>query len=206
MNSATYCGADGVLRCAWAAGTHDYTAYHDHEWGRPVMSDAGLFEKLTLEAFQSGLSWRTILTKRAGFRTAFASFDLASVATMGEERIIALLADGGIVRHRGKIEATINNAARALELAADFGGLAPYFATYYAANSEPCSLANSEANLPGTSERLARDLKQRGWRFVGPTTVYAFMQACGLVNDHAHACDFHAPTESDRHAWTASHP
>lgn len=161
----------GVARCAWCRATPAYRDYHDTEWGFPVDDDRRLFEKLCLEGFQSGLSWLTILNKRENFRRAFARFEPAKVAKFGEADVERLLADAGIVRHRGKIEAAIHNAQRALELQRECGSLAAYF-----------------WNSPPDAAAISKDLKKRGWRFVGPTTVYAFMQAMGLVNDHAKGC------------------
>ncbi|MHB8690373.1 MAG: DNA-3-methyladenine glycosylase I [Solirubrobacteraceae bacterium] len=196
-------GEDGVGRCWWADSTPDYRAYHDTEWGFPVGDDVRLFEKLSLEAFQSGLSWLTILRKRENFRRAFAEFDFVKVARFDERDVERLLGDAGIVRHRGKIEAVINNAARAVELIEAEGSLA-----HYAWGFEPASrvgpldrvglaaLAQTEA-----SKAMAKDLKRRGWRFVGPTTVYAFMQAMGLVNDHLDGCAAQAQVSAARAAF-----
>ncbi len=195
-DSAIYLGTDGLPRCSWADGTPEYTGYHDDEWGRPAATDNGLFEKVTLEAFQSGLSWRTILGKRAGFRSAFHDFDLTAVAGMGEPDVARLLADASIVRHRGKIEATINNARAALDLTSEFGGLGGFFAAY-------ADLAADHSPTRHSAAALSKELRRRGWRFVGPTTVYAFMQAAGLVNDHAAACEFYAATEMARREWLA---
>lgn len=158
-------------------------AYHDHEWGFPVMDDRRLFEKLSLEAFQSGLSWRTILNKRPAFRRAFADFDLAAVAAFTEGAIERLLDDAGIVRNRAKIEAVVNNAGRAIELIDERGSLSAYLWSHEPDPAPPIERATSPE-----SKALARDLKRRGWRFVGPTTAYAFMQAMGLVNDHEESC------------------
>ena len=184
--TSIYVAEDGKPRCSWCSATPDYIAYHDNEWGFPVADDIRLFEKICLEGFQSGLSWRTILTKRENFRAAFAGFDFAKVATFDEEDILRLLADEGIVRHRGKIEATINNAKRALEMVQEFGSLARYFWGYEAqieALNEPQSVSTTDVSV-----KISKDLKKKGWKFVGPTTVYAFMQAMGLVNDHASDC------------------
>jgi DNA-3-methyladenine glycosylase I len=175
-------GDDGVVRCAWGDSTPDYRVYHDDEWGRPVSDDTRLFEKLCLEGFQSGLSWLTILRKREAFRAAFAGFDFHQVARFTDDDVERLLQDAGIIRHRGKIEATINNAQRAVELAEE-QSLAHFVWSY----DDP--------------KLLARDLKKRGWRFVGPTTVYAFMQAMGLVNDHLPGCDAREPCERERAAF-----
>lgn len=178
-------GADGLNRCSWCMSTPEYQHYHDHEWGYPVSDDRRLFEKLCLEGFQSGLSWLTILRKREGFRAAFANFDIDRVAAFTETDVDRLLADAGIVRHRGKIAATINNAARAQELIAEAGSLAAFFWRYEDKN--PPAEPELRATSP-QSEALSKALKKRGWRFVGPTTVYAFMQAMGLVNDHLEGC------------------
>jgi DNA-3-methyladenine glycosylase I len=184
MEMQVVIGDDGQGRCWWGDSTDDYRAYHDTEWGFGVTDDHRLFEKLCLEGFQSGLSWLTILRKRENFRSAFAGFDPAVVATFTEDDVARLLGDAGIVRHAGKIRSTINNAGRAMELIDEFGSLAAYFwpnATFGPAGSHV--LPTSEA-----STALAKDLKKRGWTFVGPTTVYAFMQAMGLVNDHLDGC------------------
>ncbi|HEY5936486.1 MAG TPA: DNA-3-methyladenine glycosylase I [Kofleriaceae bacterium] len=185
-------GDDDKLRCAWGGSTPDYVAYHDREWGFPVRDDRRLFEKICLEGFQSGLSWLTILRKREGFRRAFANFEIAKVAAFGKREINRLVADEGIIRHRGKIESTINNAARALELIAEHGTLAAYAWTFEPPAAErPRTLtwkALRAMPTTPTSERLSKDLKKRGWSFVGPTTMYAFMQAMGLVNDHIEGC------------------
>ncbi|MGV1800312.1 DNA-3-methyladenine glycosylase I [Agrobacterium vitis] len=193
MDSAGLIADDaGVLRCSWHGGLADYRHYHDEEWGRPVTDDHRLFEKICLEGFQSGLSWLTILRKRENFRAAFASFDFAKVAQFDDADIARCLADTGIVRHRGKIVSTINNARRALELQAEFGSLAAYFWRFEPGPEErPAKMdyATLRANPTSpTSIRLSKELKKRGWSFVGPTTVYAFMQAMGLVNDHLEGC------------------
>ncbi|MFO1141951.1 MAG: DNA-3-methyladenine glycosylase I [Amaricoccus sp.] len=183
--SATFIGPDGRPRCAWCAATPGYVAYHDEEWGFPVIDDVRLFEKLALESFQSGLSWRTILEKRENFRRAFAGFDFREVARFGEADVARLLADAGIVRHRGKIEAVVNNAARAVEMAEAEGSLAAFLWRYE--EKDPAHVPQGRSTSP-ESEALSKELRKRGWRFVGPTTVYAFMQAMGLVNDHAEDC------------------
>ena len=189
-------------RCAWCGDDPLYVAYHDHEWGFPVRDDARLFEKVCLEGFQAGLSWLTILRKREAFRDAFHGFDFERVARMGARDVARLLGNAGIVRHRGKIESTINNAKRACELAAEQGSLAAYFWRWEPASTArprritPAVLATL-ATSPG-SVALARDLKRRGFTFVGPTTVYAFMQAMGLVNDHVEACATRAAVASAR--------
>jgi len=185
-------GADGIDRCWWAGDDGDYLHYHDTEWGRPTVDDTKLFEKICLEGFQSGLSWLTILRKRDNFRSAFAGFDAVAVAEFGEADVERLLGDAGIVRHRRKIESTINNAKRAIETADEFGSLAAYFWGW-----EPETIEGDrtgEFPIPATtptSTKLAKDLKHRGWSFVGPTTAYAFMQAMGLVNDHQPGCSQH---------------
>lgn len=179
---------DGKKRCSWCQATDDYRNYHDNEWGYPVEDDHRLFEKLCLEGFQSGLSWRTILDKRENFRKAFKQFDFVKVAKYTDKDVQRLLQDEGIVRHRGKIEATINNAKRAIELKKEFGSLAAYFWQYEGhQTSDGTVKASTEA-----STKMAKDLKKRGWKFFGPTTAYAFMQAMGLVNDHAPDCHHHA--------------
>jgi DNA-3-methyladenine glycosylase I len=180
---------DGVRRCAWACSTPDYHGYHDSEWGFPVSADARLFEKLSLEGFQAGLSWLTILRKREAFRRAFAGFNHERVARFTDRDVERLLADAGIVRHRGKIEAVINNARHAVELVDAEGSIAHYVWSFEPAASRT---PNRRGQLPAStaeSVALAKDLKRRGWKFVGPTTVYAFMQAMGLVNDHRAGCD-----------------
>ena len=163
-------GTDGKARCFWVGGDPMYIAYHDKEWGVPVHDDTRLFEKISLEGFQAGLSWLTILRKRENFRRAFRGFDFAKVARFGARDVTRMLKDAGIVRHRGKIESTINNAKRAIELKREYGSLAKYFWKW------------------NDAKALAKDLKARGWTFVGPTTVYAFMQAMGIVNDHVPGC------------------
>lgn len=181
---STLAGPDGLERCRWCAGAPEFVAYHDNEWGYPVADDRLLFEKLSLEAFQSGLSWRTILNKRDAFRAGFANFEIAAVAAFSDRDVDRLLGDAGIVRHRGKIEAVINNAARAQELIAEAGSLAAFVWRYEAKNPA----APQSQTTSAESEALSKALKKRGWRFVGPTTVFAFMQAMGLVNDHATGC------------------
>jgi DNA-3-methyladenine glycosylase I len=188
-------GDDSVARCWWGASTPDYVDYHDHEWGVGVADDARLFEKLCLEGFQSGLSWLTILRKRENFRAAFAGFDIERVAAFGERDVERLLGDAGIVRHQGKIRSAINNAARALELIDAHGSLAAYFWPHATFSDTP--VTEIHATTP-TSTMLSKQLKRAGWSFVGPTTVYAFMQAMGLVNDHIAGCDRWEPAESAR--------
>ena len=183
-------GEDGVARCWWAGSAPEYGAYHDIEWGFPVSDDIRLFEKLSLEGFQAGLSWLTILRKRPAFRDAFAGFDYEKVAAFDERDVARLLGDASIIRHRGKIEAVINNAGRAIELTQAEGSLAHYLWSFEPAERTGRLDRTALAELAQTDESraLAKDLKRRGWRFVGPTTVYAFMQAMGLVNDHLDGC------------------
>jgi DNA-3-methyladenine glycosylase I len=182
-------GDDGVRRCYWADSAPEYRAYHDREWGFPVADDVRLFEKLSLEGFQAGLSWLTILRKREDFRRVFAGFDFNAVARFSERDVTRLLGDASIIRHRGKIEAVINNAGRAVELVRDEGSLAGYVWRFEPARRPRRALARGDvpAQTP-ESVAMAKDLKRRGWRFVGPTTVYAFMQAMGVVNDHFSGC------------------
>lgn len=182
----TVTGTDGQPRCRWCAAAPEFEAYHDREWGFPVDDDIRLFEKLCLEGFQSGLSWRTILAKRENFRRAFDGFDFHRVARFGERRVQRLLQDEGIVRHRGKIEAVVNNAGCAVRMQAEHGSLAAYFWRYEAAPVDPAD--RQAVSTSPESTALSKDLKKRGWKFVGPTTMYAFMQAMGLVNDHALGC------------------
>ena len=198
-------GDDSVVRCFWGSSAPEYQAYHDEEWGFPVSDDRRLFEKLVLEGFQSGLSWLTILRKRENFRKAFADFDFEQVALFGKRDVERLLEDAGIVRHRGKIEAAINNAARAVELVEEEGSLAAYVWRFEPdPDSRPARLTWDvllEMAQTAESRALAKDLKRRGWRFVGPTTVYAFMQAMGLVNDHLHGCHCRDEVERERAAF-----
>ena len=196
--------ADGLPRCPWAGDDQLYRHYHDREWGRPVTSDTRLFEKICLEGFQSGLSWITILRKRERFREVFYGFDIAKVAAMDETDIERLLQDVGIIRHRGKITATINNAKRALELQQEFGSLAAYFWRFEThADHRPTDLSWETLRLMGqtdASRALSKDLRKRGFNFVGPTTCYAFMQAMGLVNDHTADCFCRDEVETERNA------
>lgn len=179
-------GPDGQSRCGWCGAAQEFFAYHDAEWGFPVDDDNRLYEKLCLESFQSGLSWRTILNKRDNFRAAFQQFQIPEVAQYTESDIVQLLQNEGIVRHRGKIEAVINNAKRALELQDEVGSLAKYFWQYEPEESSlPSPQSVSSSDL---SAAISKDLKKRGWRFVGPTTVYSFLQAMGLINDHVEGC------------------
>jgi DNA-3-methyladenine glycosylase I len=183
-------GPDGRLRCPWGVSAPEYVAYHDEEWGRPVHGDREIFERLCLEAFQSGLSWLIILRKRENFRKAFAGFDLQSVSAFTDADVDRLLADAGIVRNRAKINAAIANARAALELPA---GLSELFWSYEEpARPAPRTLADLPAQTPA-SAALAKDLRKRGFVFTGPVTVYASMQACGLVNDHLEACFARSP-------------
>jgi len=194
--STTIAGPDGKPRCQWCAAAPEFFSYHDTEWGFPVSDDFRLFEKLSLESFQSGLSWRTILAKRENFRTAFHGFDFNRIARFSELDIARLLEDEGIVRHRGKIEAVINNARQARELVKQEGSLATFFWRY-----EPDAKQLAEPQTASTSPAsiaLSKDLKKMGWKFVGPTTAYAFMQAMGLINDHVSGCVFRNKVENAR--------
>ena len=195
-------GDDGVVRCFWSGSDSLYRRYHDREWGFPVADDRRLFEKICLEGFQAGLSWLTILRKRESFRAAFARFDFTAVARFGARDVKRLLGDAGIVRHRGKIESTIQNARRALDLCEEAGSLAAYVWRFEPAPTDrPRKLTwNALSAMPSTpaSVALSRDLKKRGWTFVGPTTVYAFMQAMGLVNDHLEGCAVREEAEAAR--------
>ena len=186
MSATTLTGPDGKARCRWCGDVPEFIPYHDTEWGFPVGDDQRLFEKICLEGFQSGLSWRTILNKREAFRAAFCDFDFQVVATFTEKDVQRLLGDAGIIRHRGKIEATINNAQRACELIKETGTLAAFF-WRFEPDAEtlppPQSQTTSDASIA-----LSKDLKKRGWKFVGPTTMYAFIQAMGLINDHVEGC------------------
>jgi len=195
-------GADRRRRCFWGNGSDEYRAYHDEEWGRPVTDDHRLFEKICLEGFQSGLSWLTILRKRDRFREVFAGFDFDRVARFTPARVERLVTDPGIVRHRGKIESTINNAKRACALADEHGSLAAYFWRFEPPPGERPARVTWDVlktmSVTPASIALSKDLKRRGWTFVGPTTVYAFMQAMGLVNDHVEGCHVRAAVERAR--------
>lgn len=193
--SRTVAGPDGLPRCSWCGNVPEFYPYHDKEWGFPVADDTRLFEKLCLEGFQSGLSWRTILAKRENFRKAFHGFDIERVARFTARDVERLLKDPGIVRHRGKIEAVINNAKRAKELITSEGSLAAYFWRFEPNQDShpPQSLTTSEVSVT-----ISKDLKKRGWRFVGPTTVFAFMQAMGLINDHVEDCVIRAQVAAAR--------
>ena len=189
-------GSDGVKRCWWSGEDPEYVRYHDAEWGFPVANDVRLFEKVSLEGFQAGLSWLTILRKRENFRRAFAGFDFERIARFNSRSVERLLRDAGIVRHRGKIEAVIGNAKRALDLVDEFGSLAAFFWQF-----EP---KRAPKGLPSTTPEsiaLSKELKSRGWRFVGPTTMYALMQAMGLVNDHLPGCATRARVAKARKAF-----
>jgi DNA-3-methyladenine glycosylase I len=186
MNKKTIKGPDGEPRCSWCSAAPEFYDYHDNEWGFPVSDDQRLFEKVCLESFQSGLSWRTILAKRENFRNAFHHFDIEIISGFTQHDVNRLLKDEGIVRHRGKIEAVINNARQAKEMVEHEGSLAAFFWRY-----EPDEKKLAEPQSASTSEEsitLAKELKKRGWKFVGPTTIYAFMQAMGLINDHVKGC------------------
>jgi DNA-3-methyladenine glycosylase I len=194
--SATIAGPDGKLRCRWCGAAPEFLAYHDTEWGFPVGDDRRLFEKLSLEGFQSGLSWRTILAKRENFRAAFRDFDFDRIARFTPRDVDRLLRDDGIIRHRGKIEAVINNARQARELVKREGSLAAFIWRY-----EPDPKHRGKPQTISTSPEstaLSKDLKKLGWKFVGPTTVYALMQAMGLVNDHVEDCVIRAKVERAR--------
>src|SRR5438128_136634 len=198
-------GEDGVVRCFWGDSASEYRAYHDTEWGRPVADDRRLFEKLCLEGFQAGLSWLTILRKRENFRAAFEKFDVEAVAHFDSARIEQLMAETGIVRNRAKIEATVNNARRCITLCDEFGSLAAFTWRFEPeAASRPAVLDHAalvQRGASGEAIALSKDLHRRGWAFVGPTTVYAFMQAMGLVNDHLARCDIRAEAERERSAF-----
>jgi DNA-3-methyladenine glycosylase I len=198
-------GPDGRLRCFWSVSAPDYLAYHDDEWGRPTADDVRLFEKVCLEGFQSGLSWLTILRKREAFRRAFAGFDFERVARFGARDVARLLADAGIVRHRGKIESTIHNARRACALREELGSLAAYFWRFEPdPASRPTTLTWAALQRMTTrpeATALSKDLRERGWTFVGPTTMYSFMQAVGIVNDHLDGCAVRAKVERARRAF-----
>ena len=198
-------GADGVPRCWWCVGDPLYESYHDDEWGRPIDDDAALFEKLSLEGFQAGLSWLTILRKRENFRRAFKSFDPASVARFNARSVERLMSDAGIVRNRAKIEATINNARRYTELVQEKGSLATYVWAFEPdGRDRPTTLDKNALMKLTTSDEataLSKDLRRRGWSFVGPTTMYAFMEAVGVVNDHVTRCALREKVEGRRAAF-----
>lgn len=199
MSTEIIVGPDGKSRCRWCAAAPEFLAYHDTEWGFPVSDDHRLFEKLSLESFQSGLSWRTILAKRGNFRAAFLNFDFDRIARFTERDVVRLLKDEGIVRHRGKIEAVINNAQQARELVKREGSLAAFLWRY-----EPDSKQLAKPQTVSTSAEaiaLSKDLKKLCWKFVGPTTVYAFMQAMGLINDHVGDCVARTKAEHARKSF-----
>jgi DNA-3-methyladenine glycosylase I len=196
---STIDGPDGKPRCRWCAAAPEFLGYHDGEWGFPVSDDHRLFEKLSLEGFQSGLSWRTILNKRERFRAAFHDFDFDKIARFTARDVARLLKDEGIVRHRGKIEAVINNARRARELVAREGSLAAFIWRYEPDAKQPAR--PQTASTSAESIALSKDLKKLGWTFVGPTTVYAFMQAMGLVNDHVDGCVIRPRVERARNSF-----
>lgn len=201
-------GDDGKRRCPWSTGSDDYAAYHDAEWGRPVVDDVRLYEKLCLEGFQSGLSWLTILRKREGFRAAFAGFDPEAVARFGDADVERLLGDAGIVRHRGKIEATIANGRAVLDVQDRHGSLAALVWTFEPSRQDrpaPARLGDLAASTP-ESTALSKALKAHGFRFVGPTTAYAAMQSLGLVNDHLAGCHVRTACEHDRDATAVPRP
>ncbi|MEM7694854.1 MAG: DNA-3-methyladenine glycosylase I [Pseudomonadota bacterium] len=202
-NGPIIVGDDGIPRCFWCGTLPDYIAYHDTEWGRPVGDDTRLFEKICLEGFQSGLSWLTILRKRDNFRTAFAGFDIEKVAEFGEADVARLLADAGIVRHRGKIEAAINNAKATRRLRDDVGSLAAHIWRHEPAERAAPETMDDLASLSILEEAtaLSKDLKKRGFRFVGPTTVTAMFQAAGLVNHHFAGCAIRDAVTADRAAF-----
>jgi DNA-3-methyladenine glycosylase I len=198
MTTST-CGPDDQVRCEWSGAAPEFLLYHDTEWGFPVADDRRLFEKLCLEGFQSGLSWRTILAKRENFRAAFSGFDFHAVARFTERDVERLLANSGIVRHRGKIEAVINNARRAQELVDRQGSLASFlwrFEPEAGSLAEPQTVTTSPASVA-----LSKELRRQGWKFVGPTTAFAFMQAIGMINDHTQACVIRARVELARNAF-----
>lgn len=197
--SANFTGPDGKARCRWCGAAPEFLAYHDSEWGFPVADDRRLFEKLSLESFQSGLSWRTILAKRENFRAAFHDFDFDKIARFSARDVERLLKDEGIVRHRGKIEAVINNARQARELVKRDGSLAAFLWRY---EPDPRQCATPQTvSVSAEAIALSKALKKQGWKFVGPTTVYAFMQAMGLINDHAEACVIRAKAERARKSF-----
>jgi DNA-3-methyladenine glycosylase I len=201
-SDGVFLGDDGLARCWWCAGDGLYQQYHDAEWGLPTADEARLFEKVCLEGFQAGLSWLTILRKRENFRRAFANFEVETVAGFDAQAVDSLLADVGIVRHRGKIESTINNARRCLALRDEFGSLGAYVWRFEPdPTSRPTWLDRARLVQTSTSPEavaLSKDLRRRGWSFVGPTTVYAFMEAMGLVNDHLSACHTRVACEQAR--------
>ncbi|MEM9718558.1 MAG: DNA-3-methyladenine glycosylase I [Bacteroidota bacterium] len=203
-------GADGLLRCWWHGNDPEYLEYHDCEWGRPISDDGRLFEKICLEGFQAGLSWLTILRKRENFRAAFANFEMKELTGFGAEKVEELLLNKGIIRHRKKIESTLNNAHKALKIIEEFGSLAAYFWSFEPhKESRPAvvdHVALRKLTKTPASIRLSKDLKKRGWSFVGPTTAYAFMQAMGLVNDHIEGCYIRPEIEAARKVFVRPTP
>lgn len=181
-------GPDGLQRCWWCGDDEQYIAYHDKEWGKPVADDQQLYEKMCLEGFQAGLSWITILRKRAAFRSAFGDFEMKRVAKFSSAKVEKLMLDAKIVRHRGKIESAVNNAQRAIELRAEFGSLARFFWQFEPAKRQPLKHRSEMKAYRPESMALSKELKKRGWSFVGPTTCYSLMQAMGMVNDHLRGC------------------
>ena len=202
--SETVRADDGQLRCGWCSAAPEFLDYHDTQWGFPIADDYKLFEKLCLESFQSGLSWRTILSKRENFRAAFVGFNFNTIAAFTQSDIDRLLQDKGIVRHRGKIAAVINNAKRAQQLVSEYGSLAA-FIWRYESQSQSLSMAQT-APTSELSVRLSKDLKKLGWKFLGPTTIYAFMQACGLINDHLEDCVIQAEVARSREKFKRPQP
>lgn len=200
-------GPDNKIRCAWCVGSEDYIHYHDREWGRPVMDDRYLFEKICLEGFQAGLSWLTVLRKREHFRRVFANFDAAAVARFTDADVSRLVQDAGIIRHRGKILSVINNVKRAIELTHEAGSLAKFFWSFSDsslgdATTERADWASLTARTyTPVSTHISKELKKRGWSFVGPTTVYSFMQAVGMINDHVEGCFCREAVEQARRAF-----
>ena len=188
MSDGLVVGPDGEQRCSWGAEPDIYRTYHDEEWGRPTTSDERLFEKIALEGFQAGLAWIAILRKRERFRRVFAGFDPATMAGFGPGDVERLLGDAGIIRHRGKIESAVSNASQALEMIGEFDSLARYFWPHATDQRDSPARPGDIPAITETSTALSKALKERGWRFVGPTTIYAFMQAVGLVNDHLAGC------------------
>ena len=199
MEQAVLDPDDGLARCPWGLEPEEYRRYHDEEWGRPVTDDVRIFEKLSLEGFQSGLSWLTILRKRDGFRRAFSDFDIAAVAAYDEHDVERLLGDAEIVRHRGKIQATIGNARAVLEVQAGEGSLAALIWRYEPSPDAPVEVLGELPTFRPEAKELSKELRRRGFRFVGPTTAYAAMQALGVVNDHLEGC-FRRPTIEDERA------
>ena len=201
-------GSDGVVRCWWCSGDALYESYHDQEWGRPTADDRHLFEKISLEGFQSGLSWLTILRKRESFRRAFKAFDLEAVARFNSRSVERLMADASIVRNRAKIEATITNARRCLSLTDETGSFAAYVWSFEpAARPRPLDVESLLGSGPVPEAiAMSKDLKRREWSFVGPTTVHSFMQAMGLVNDHVAPCDLVDEVEAERTSFTRPQP